>query len=328
MSLIIVPTNYSTIQEAIDSASNNDEILVLDGIYNESLIINKEIRIYGSNKDTVVLKGSKFKVIGISVENINVEILNLTINSFDVGIVCNSNNLKVKKCVICNCRDFGIECINDYLWVLNSEFYSNNVAIKIYSQHLYINENVFIDNELDAISNDMPDRSLHSNILKIYGEIKNNFITGSRYAIKLYTYDIVYIDIFFNIITCCCNGIFGSQIIKIKGNSIIKCKITGIMIDDRYQKNKVFSKNMISRCEMGVRFFEYQYVDMVNNCISYNNNFGVYIPLNRYTYKYDNLIAYNIIICNDYGLIGVAICKLINNVIVKNKKKDILKVEI
>ena len=39
--LLLVPENFSSIQRAIDSATENDTILVNQGIYCENLIINK-----------------------------------------------------------------------------------------------------------------------------------------------------------------------------------------------------------------------------------------------------------------------------------------------
>jgi pectin methylesterase-like acyl-CoA thioesterase len=40
------PNNYTKIQDAIDNASNQDTIFVYNGIYQEHIIINKEINPY------------------------------------------------------------------------------------------------------------------------------------------------------------------------------------------------------------------------------------------------------------------------------------------
>ena len=50
---------YSTIMDAINESSEGDTILVDNGIYNETLIINKSIKLIGNNKDTTIISGNK-----------------------------------------------------------------------------------------------------------------------------------------------------------------------------------------------------------------------------------------------------------------------------
>ena len=50
--------NYDNIQDALDAANNGDEIIIQDGIYYESLLIDKSVRLTGEHKDTVVIDGS------------------------------------------------------------------------------------------------------------------------------------------------------------------------------------------------------------------------------------------------------------------------------
>jgi len=47
--------NYSTIQEAIDSASDGDSIFVYSGTYFERVKVNKSISLLGENKGTTVI---------------------------------------------------------------------------------------------------------------------------------------------------------------------------------------------------------------------------------------------------------------------------------
>src|SRR3970282_144967 len=55
-SLITVPTDYPTIQSAIDAASPGDTIKVLPGIYTEQIIITKDLKIIGSGAKSTVIK--------------------------------------------------------------------------------------------------------------------------------------------------------------------------------------------------------------------------------------------------------------------------------
>lgn len=53
---IIVPTDFPTIQAAIDSAKNGDTILVMPGKYEECLTINKPLKLIGSGADSTMIE--------------------------------------------------------------------------------------------------------------------------------------------------------------------------------------------------------------------------------------------------------------------------------
>ena len=53
-----VPSQYSSIQAAIDVASNGDTILVADGLYKENLKIDsKKIMLIGESRDKTIIDG-------------------------------------------------------------------------------------------------------------------------------------------------------------------------------------------------------------------------------------------------------------------------------
>lgn len=51
--------NYSTIQQAIDNASENDIIFVYSGLYKEYILINKSLIIIGEEKNSTIVDGCK-----------------------------------------------------------------------------------------------------------------------------------------------------------------------------------------------------------------------------------------------------------------------------
>lgn len=78
-SMIRVPQDYSTIQEAIDVAQPFDTILVSSGVYYENIVIqNKSIRLVGENKDTTFIIGPANGTVEVKATN------NLLIKSFTV----------------------------------------------------------------------------------------------------------------------------------------------------------------------------------------------------------------------------------------------------
>ena len=87
---------FDSIQQAIDAASNNDKILVNQGIYNESLMINTSINLIAVNKDSTIIQYI-WNEKGISLIEINAD--NCTIDGFVIvtkNTTSNSNAIKVK----------------------------------------------------------------------------------------------------------------------------------------------------------------------------------------------------------------------------------------
>ncbi|MEJ2242064.1 MAG: NosD domain-containing protein [Candidatus Bathyarchaeota archaeon] len=56
---IVVPDDYTTIQEAISSAAESDTVFVKQGIYNENLTISKSISLLGEDSYNTIINGSK-----------------------------------------------------------------------------------------------------------------------------------------------------------------------------------------------------------------------------------------------------------------------------
>jgi len=55
--MIVVPDDYSTIQEAIDAASEGDTIFVKRGTYHEHLQVDKSLSLVGEDRETTIIDG-------------------------------------------------------------------------------------------------------------------------------------------------------------------------------------------------------------------------------------------------------------------------------
>jgi nitrous oxidase accessory protein NosD len=71
---VIVPDDFSTIQEAVDNANDGDTVFVKSGTYYENVTVNKSIFLKGENPTSSIIKG------GITVTAHNVTISSLTID--------------------------------------------------------------------------------------------------------------------------------------------------------------------------------------------------------------------------------------------------------
>ena len=85
---IVVPDDYSTIQEAINAASAGDVIHVKAGTYFENVVVNKSLSLIGEDKETTVIDGGQAGTV-IRVIASNVTVTGFKIQNsgkFDVGI--------------------------------------------------------------------------------------------------------------------------------------------------------------------------------------------------------------------------------------------------
>jgi parallel beta-helix repeat protein len=71
--IIVVPDDFSTIQEAINNAADGDAIFVKTGIYYEHVVVNKTVVLVGEDSSTTIIDGSWVgHVIDIVSDNVNI----------------------------------------------------------------------------------------------------------------------------------------------------------------------------------------------------------------------------------------------------------------
>jgi parallel beta-helix repeat protein len=103
--------NFKKIQNAIDNASNHDSIFIYDGIYKETLNINKSLKILGENKKNVIIDGNYDNII-VDVRSDYVNISNITIK--------NSNGFR---------NNAAIKVRSQYVNIIECEIYRNRNGV-------------------------------------------------------------------------------------------------------------------------------------------------------------------------------------------------------
>lgn len=111
------PSNYTTIQLAIDNAMSGDTIYVYSGTYNGNLIVNKQLTLIGENKTNTV------------------------IDAHDTGHVIDitANGVNITGFLITNSTEDWNNCIG--VNIINADFC--NISNNIFTRNIY---SVFLDN--------------------------------------------------------------------------------------------------------------------------------------------------------------------------------------
>ena len=107
---------FNTVTEGISAVISGKLVIVAAGIYNEQLIINKEITLQGASQENTFITGSSLTENLISLEADNITISGFTIdgdNSTSVGIYFDNRSfININNNLIKNNEDYGISYIN------------------------------------------------------------------------------------------------------------------------------------------------------------------------------------------------------------------------
>jgi len=122
------PGNYTRIQDAIDNASDDDNVFVYNGTYYENVEIWKSITLVGEDRNSTIIDGqNKGSVINIFNEWVTIE--NFTIRNGIIGVRGGFWRLTISRNIIVN-NDKGIElCDSENNKIIGNLIKENNYGI-------------------------------------------------------------------------------------------------------------------------------------------------------------------------------------------------------
>jgi len=172
---IVVPDDYSSIQEAIDNALEGDTIYVKKGVYVENPVVNKSVSLVGEDRDATVIDVTA----GLKIERDNVTLTGFTIYDGWAGISLSANYCNISGNKITNATN-GIRLLSsENNYITGNIFQSIGLSSAI--QLSYSNNNFVNDNYIDLCTEGIQLREGSSNNM-----VTENTVINCQYvAIRL-----------------------------------------------------------------------------------------------------------------------------------------------
>ncbi len=236
------PGNYTHIQDAIDNATDGDTIFVYNGVYYESIIVNKSINLIGEDRNMTIIDGNKTgNVVNVSTDQVNISGFTIKNATSNVGIYIESNCCKI----------------------FNNNIMNNEEAIYLFSS----SDNEINENDISKNSNGIYLNSSSSNAIincdchdnnhgiVFQNSSENNDISNSTFYDNyggIYLFSSSNNTIIGNNISAIENGIyiFSSLDNRISNCRINDCAFNGIHLDSSLN-NTIFG-NKISNNSFGI----------------------------------------------------------------------------
>ena len=142
--------NFTSIQDAVNNASEGDTIIVYGGIYYDNVVVDKSLTLQGEDRNTTIIDGNGESCVPIylrddciCVDSDHVNISGFTLQKGSTGISIDSNYNEIFNNKVISCGT-GIELWNsDYSNITNNTVLLCNPNIVLYdSNHNIISNNI------------------------------------------------------------------------------------------------------------------------------------------------------------------------------------------
>jgi len=264
--------DYTKIQDAIDAANNGDTVYVYNGMYYESLVVDKAIILTGQNrKYTIIDAQNASYAIKLTVDNIKINGFTVQNAYWDDIHFKYSNNSQIFNNIIQNTNRYNGICVRDMCD--NTKIYNNivrnckDIGIELNSNNNEVYDNTVSNNGWCGIYNWDSPTAVNKNF------IFDNTIEGNYYGIVLSEIN----EVYGNILRSNTEGaiLVGSSNNKIHDNDIIDNIGDGIIIE--YPENNEIYSNKFYNNYNGVKIMMFTSNNKIYGNTFEKNYRGVYI---------------------------------------------------
>jgi parallel beta-helix repeat protein len=283
---------YRSIQKAIDLASDGDSIYVFEGIYNESLTINKRVNISGLDRTNTKIQksgGSYRYLIDISADNVALEDFNITDvpGSIRTALIhVTADNVRIVGVRVTQGKKWGIYLDGSSDGIIGFSTIDNMSDSGIFGENS--DNNVFSDNNF-----------FQNSVTALYISSSNNNIIFNNTFKKT------------DVITLTGNAIDGENCNRsnISNNLILNCSLDGVHLYGG--EFNLVQKNTIKYCDRQSIFMSSSDSIIFQNFLV-DNSIGIYL-------KGSNCQLTSNIIQNSVGVGLLADTETRNNIISLNQ---------
>lgn len=130
------PGNFSTIQQAVDNASDGDTVFVFDDAspYQEHVHVNASLTLLGENKNSTVIDGADYGDV-LTINKTGVTVSGFTIRRngwYDDGIVLHAPNAIIQGNKVANCG-YAVKAFDvDNITITRNEFFEDYMGVSMY----------------------------------------------------------------------------------------------------------------------------------------------------------------------------------------------------
>jgi len=262
------PADFSTIQEAINAASQGDTIYVKAGTYYESVVVNKRVVLIGEDKNNTIIDGSGVDyVVTITVYNVSVSRFTIQNAWYGTDLRSSRNNITGNNI---NNNEIGIHCRGSG----NNTIMGNSIDNNHFSFWL-----------TDSSGNKIAKNTIKNNTVGILlSEISNNNIVSGN-VINNTTYTSIALD-----------GVYDrSPSGNIITKNTIKNEYRGIVLSNYCNRNIIAENNISSQVGILLSYYCNSNIIVENTLMRNSRGIELY-------YSGGNTISGNEATDNDFGI--------------------------
>ena len=271
---LYVPTQYPTIQAAIDNATHGDTIYVYNGTYLENIVVNKRVTLQGENRNNTTIDGNGRDVVDIQSPYVNISEFTLTNGSCGITMT-NRRNCNITDCDI-HSNTNGI-----YFFMPSRDNIINNCTLYSNTNGLYFLQS--------CRNNTISNCSIYSNTnhgIFLWRSCIGNTISNCTIDSNTNHGIFMFMSCGNNEITDCIvhsNNKSGIMLQKsCNGNTITNCNTSsnlqnGIVLFQVCNNNSITSCNVTSNKDNGVLVFKACDNNTILNCTASSSSNGVFL---------------------------------------------------
>src|SRR5262245_17475288 len=154
---LVVPTQFPTIQAAIDQARPLDVVLVEPGTYRENLTLRSQIAVVGRETARTLLEPQSNQLPAVRIRLANdVTFSSFTLIGATTGVeVVGSVNVLITNVVFDSVREIAVDADDSDVDVANNVFFDTALAVRRDAIAVDITSNIFRSNDVTIRSRDV-----------------------------------------------------------------------------------------------------------------------------------------------------------------------------